>query len=109
MKTRQFTHRILVAAIAALFLMTSPIAAQNVSPAELQFREALHKQQVEGDLNGAIKLYQNIVALKTTDRAVKAKALLQLAAAYDTLGKQSENLYQQIVREFADQPAATQA
>ena len=60
--------------------MTSPVAAQNVSQAELQFREALHKQQVEGDLNGAVKLYQSTVAAKATDRAVKAKALLQLAA-----------------------------
>jgi WD40 repeat protein len=106
---RQLTLRILMALMATLLLMTSSIAAQNVSPAELQFREALHKQQVEGDLNGAIKLYQNIIDLKTTDRVVKAKALLQLATVYETLGKESQNLYEQIARDFSDQPAAVLA
>ena len=36
---------------------------------------------------------------------MKAKALLQLAIAYDTIGKQSLSLYEQIVRDFKDQPA----
>ena len=39
----------LVTIMAASLLMVSYAAAQNVSPSELQFREALHKQQVEGD------------------------------------------------------------
>jgi tetratricopeptide (TPR) repeat protein len=53
-------------------------AAQKISEAELQLRAASHKQSVEGDLAGAIKLYESIVSSKTADRAVKAKALLQL-------------------------------
>src|SRR5262249_4080244 len=102
-------ERFTIGAIAVLLLMTSLVAAQSVSQGELQFREALHKQQVEGDLNGAINLYQAIVSSKTADKVVRAKALLQLAMAYDTLGRQSESLYQQIVRDFPDQPAAVQA
>jgi hypothetical protein len=106
MNSRKLVQRILIAAI----LMPAGLAtAQSVSPAELQFREALHKQQVEGDLTNAIRIYQDIVASKTADRGVKAKALLQLAACYEKLGRQSENVYQQIVRDFADQPAANQA
>src|SRR4051794_22584180 len=107
MKT-QFTQRFLTIVIAAMLLTTSYSVAQKVSDAELRYRDALHKQQVEGDLNGAIKLYQSIIASKT-DRATKAKALLQLAGCYDTLGQKSESLYQQIVHDFADQPAAKQA
>jgi Tol biopolymer transport system component len=99
----------LVAIMAVGLLMAAYAAAQNVSQAELQFREALHKQQVEGDLTNAIKIYQDIVASKAADRGVKAKALLQLAACYEKLGRQSETVYQQILRDFADQPAATQA
>jgi Tol biopolymer transport system component len=101
---KQFT-----AAIATVLLLVSYSAAQNVSPSELQFREALHKQQVEGDLTNAIKIYQNIIASKTADRSVKAKALLQLAACYEKLGQKSEAVYQQIVRDYSDQPAAPQA
>jgi Tol biopolymer transport system component len=109
---RRQTERILMTVVTVLLLMTSSIAAQNnVSEAELQFREALHKQQVEGDLNGAVKMYQSLIAAKTTDRVVKAKALLQLAIAYQALGRQSEALsfYEQIVRNFGDQPAVTKA
>ena len=112
MKTHQLTRRFLITAgfiAGAILTMVSYSTAQKVSESELQFREALHKQQVGGDLPAAIKLYQNIAASKTADRAVKARALLQLAACYEKLGQQSERVYEQIVRDFADQPAASQA
>ena len=112
MKIHQLTRRFLITAgfiAGAILTMVSYSTAQKVSESELQFREALHKQQVKGDLPAAVKLYQNIAASKTADRAVKARALLQLAECYETLGQQSEKVYQQIVRDFADQPAASQA
>lgn len=110
MKARKLTQTFLIAAaISAILVMTSHFAAQNVSESELRYREALRKQQVDGDLPVAIKLYQGIVGSKTADRTVKAKALLQLAVCYETLGKESQTVYQQIVRDFADQPAAAQA
>ena len=46
----------LFAAIGVTLLTGSFTSAQKVSESELQFREALHKQQVESDFNGAIKL-----------------------------------------------------
>jgi Tol biopolymer transport system component len=112
MKTHQLIRRFLITAgfiAGAILTMISYSTAQKVSESELQFREAVHKQQVRGDLPAAIKLYQNIAASKTADRAVKARALLQLAECYEKLGQQSERVYEQIVRDFADQPAATQA
>jgi Tol biopolymer transport system component len=111
MKIEHITKRFVAAIVGifALLMMVSLSTAQNVSESELQFREAQHKQTVEGDLSNAIKIYQNIVSSKTADRAVKAKALLQLAACYEKLGQKSETTYQQIVRDFSDQPAATQA
>src|SRR4029450_6606334 len=104
MNTRKLAQRFCIAAIAAMLTVVSPAMAQKVSESELLYREALHKQQVEGDLASAIKLYQNLASSKTADRAVKAKALLQLAACYEALGRQAESVYQQIVRDFADQP-----
>src|SRR5262245_39729727 len=110
MKPRQFTRTFLIAgAISAVFVMTPQFAAQNVSESELRYREAVRKQIVDGDIQAAIKLYQYIVASKTADRAVKAKALMQLAACYETVGKESQTVYQQIARDFPDQPAAAQA
>jgi Tol biopolymer transport system component len=104
----QLTQRIRIGAIAALFLMTSHITAQNLRQDEYQYSEALHKQTV-GDLDGAIQLYREIIGANTTGRAVKANALLQLAIAYDKIGQQSEAVYQEIVNKFSDQPAAIKA
>ena len=110
MKRRQFTRNFLIAAaISAIFVMTSQFTAQTVSESELRYREALRKQQVDGDLPAAIKLYKEIAASKTANKATKANALLQLAACYEKLGQESQAVYLQIVRDFSDQPAAMQA
>src|SRR5262245_49660108 len=106
MKSR-FTPGFLPTILAAV-AMVVPALAQKVSDADLLMREALHKQQVEGDLNGAIKIYQQIVTARPT-RAVAAKALWEMAGCYEKLGRQSQTVYEQIVREYADQPAAAQA
>ncbi len=90
-------------------MMVSSLAAQNVSPADLLLQEARHKQQVEGDLDGAIKLYKQIVNTKTGGRAVVANALLGLADCYEKQGKLSEGVYRQIVQNYGDQAAAAEA
>jgi hypothetical protein len=46
----------LFAAIGVTLVTGSFTSTQKVSESELQFGEVLHQQQVEGDLNGAIKL-----------------------------------------------------
>jgi dipeptidyl aminopeptidase/acylaminoacyl peptidase len=109
MQTNRRGLRLLIVTIVVILVGTSMVVGQTVSASELQLREAQHKQQVEGDLPAAIKLYQEIVASKTADRVVKAKALLQLAQCYEKQGRQAESVYQQLVRDFADQPAANQA
>ena len=109
MTTSHLTPRILVAVILAAISIGVPVTAQRVSESELLLREALHKQQVQGDLPGAIKIYQQIVSTRNGDRSVTARALLELAGCYEKLGQQAEAVYQRIVRDFADQPVATQA
>jgi Tol biopolymer transport system component len=84
-------------------------AAQRTVDPETRFRDALHKQQVEGDLNGAIEIYREIAASGAASRPLKARALLQLATSLETLGQQAEAVYQRILKEFDDQPAASQA
>jgi Tol biopolymer transport system component len=67
------------------------------------------KEQVDGDIKTAIAAYQKIAADKSAPREVRAKALLHLAGCYEKQGQQAQGVYRQIVRDFADQPAATQA
>jgi Tol biopolymer transport system component len=84
-----------------------PLYAQT-SPA-VALAAATTKEQVDGDLKTAIAEYQKIAADKSAPRDIRAKALLHLAGCYEKLGQQAQSVYQQIVRDFADQPAATQA
>jgi hypothetical protein len=84
-----------------------PLHAQT-SPA-VALEAATTKEQVDGDLKTAIADYQKIAADKSAPRDVRAKALLHLAGCYEKLGQQAQSVYQQIVRDFADQPAAAQA
>jgi hypothetical protein len=109
MTTSRSTPRILAAVLLAALTVTAPLVAQRVAESELLLREAIHKQQVEGDLPAAIKLYQQIVSARGANRSVTARALLELAGCYEKLGQQSATVYQQIVRDFGDQPAAVQA
>jgi dipeptidyl aminopeptidase/acylaminoacyl peptidase len=84
-----------------------PLHAQTRPAVELE--AAMTKEQVDGDLKTAIAAYQKIAADKSAPRDVRAKALLHLAGCYEKLGQQAQSVYQQIVRDFADQPAAVQA
>src|SRR5688572_3315082 len=107
---RKRTQWLLTTAVAVLLVTTTCfMAAQRATDPETRFRDALHKQQVEGDLNGAIEIYREIAASGTASRALKARALLQLATSLETLGQQAEAVYQRILKEFEDQPAASQA
>ena len=54
-------------------------------------------------------IYQKIAADTSAPRDVRAKALLRLAGCDEKLGKQAKQVYEQIVHDYADQPAAAQA
>jgi len=109
MTTSQGIRRLLVLVLLAAITAIVPLMAQNVGDGELLLREALHKQQVEGDLPGAIKIYQQIASAPNRNRPIVARALLEMAGCYEKLGRQAESVYQQIVRDYGDQPAAAQA
>jgi hypothetical protein len=85
------------------------LQAQRGADPETRFRDAVQKQQAQGDLNGAIQIYQEIAASPNASRALKARALLQLATSMETQGQQAETVYERIVKEFPDQPEASNA
>jgi len=97
---------VVLAALLSEFAVV-PLHAQTRPAVELE--AAMTKEQVDGDLKAAIAAYQKIAVDKSAPRDVRAKALLHLAGCYEKLGQQAQSVYQQIVRDFADQPAAVQA
>ena len=81
------------------------LLAQAPRSVEVELKAAQHKEEVEGDLQGAITLYRAVVdRAGRTDRGVAATALLRMADVYRKLGDtQARAAYERVTREFADQ------
>jgi Tol biopolymer transport system component len=94
---------ILILAAAAVFLH----GAESLD-AELQ--RIAQKALVSGDYNAAIKAYKSVVSRAKSNRKVAARALLGMAEAYQKIGdSQARKIYEQVLREYADQKEETAA
>lgn len=92
-------------------VMTCLAGGLQAQDAARLLRTAMNTETIDGDLAGAIKQYQAIVAkYAQTDRAVAAEALLRMADAYQKLGDtQARAVYERIVRDYADQKESVAA
>ena len=69
------------------------------------FQQALVKERAEGKLEEAIQIYQRIVQEYASNRALAAKALVQMGQCYEKLGKtEARKAYERVVRDYSDQP-----
>jgi Tol biopolymer transport system component len=99
--------RILSLCCAATVLWCAELSAQQSAADALQ--SALYKQQVEGDLEGAISLYAMIAVDHAGDRAIAARALLQMGLAYETFGsEEAVAAYRDLLARYPDQTSATE-
>lgn len=90
-----------------LVLVALPLFADR---AHDLFQQALVAERSTGDLQKAIELYRRVVAEAKSDRDLAVRALLQMGAAYEKLGKtEARKAYEQIVTDFGDQAAAVAA
>jgi Tol biopolymer transport system component len=94
----------------ATLLLGTLLALPAVTPAqvkaEVALRAAMETETVKGDLKSAIEQYKKIA--QGGDRALAAKALVRMAECYQKLGdaQAHQKIYQQLVREYADQKEA---
>lgn len=84
---------------------TSMAQSRSPSPA-IVLQSGMEKEDVDGDLKGAMAVYQRIAGDSAAPRDVRAKALLRLAGCDEKLGEQAKRVYEQILRDYSDQPAA---
>src|SRR5215471_8725258 len=86
-------------------LTVGMILGQSSRQAEVQFKAAQHKEDVEGDYKGAISEYKRIASGK--DPVLAAKATLRIADIYR---KQSDAqaiiLYKEILQRFPEEKEA---
>jgi len=84
-------------------------ARQTDDPGVL-LRAAIEKEEVDGDLQGAIDLYKQIIAKYGDNRAIAAKAQLRIGMCYEKLGlKEAQKAYQNVIDKYPDQTEAVKA
>src|SRR5215471_6690262 len=110
MKSSSISQRFIWILLALVFgaLLTGSLApGQKNDQADVMFQAAFHKQLVDGDLEGAIQQYKSILARYGSDRAVAAKAWVEMGQCYEKLGKEeARKAYEHVVRDYADQTEA---
>ena len=98
MKSRIF---IFVFLALALVILSSAYIQQS---AEQLYQSGLYKEEVEGELEGAIAIYERILKDFSGNRATAAKALYHIGMCYEKLGKQgAQKAYQRLIDEYPGQ------
>jgi len=93
----------LTTVILVLALGFAATAATQQTADEL-YQAALYQEEVQGDLQNAITIYQRILSEHASNRAVAAKAQLHVGICYETLGLQeARQAYQRVVANYGDQ------
>ena len=95
-----------ILSVALAILLTAPsVGLAQQSPEEL-LQSGLYKEEVEGDLEAAIRIYAKIVADYADRRLLAANALVRMGHSYEKLGRaEAEEAYRRVLREYADQQA----
>jgi tetratricopeptide (TPR) repeat protein len=83
-------------------------AAQSNREAEALLQSAVNKEIIDGDVNGAIKLYQEITAKFSSNNRVAATALVRLGQLYEKTGNSeaAQAVYKRVLSDYKDQSAA---
>ncbi len=72
--------------------------------AEELFPKAIQLEEVKGELEKAIEVYQIIITQFSTNRPIASKAQLHIGLCYEKLGNaEARKAYERVVHEFGDQ------
>lgn len=98
MKSRIF---IFVFLAFALVILSSAYIQKS---AEQLYQSGLYKEEVEGELEKAIAIYERILKDFSGNKATAAKALYHIGMCYEKLGKQeAQKAYQRLIDEYPGQ------
>ncbi|MDP3643744.1 MAG: tetratricopeptide repeat protein [Bacteroidota bacterium] len=98
MKSRHF---IVVVLVFTIIGVSSGYAQQT---AEQLYQSGLYKEEIKGELDAAIKIYETIINQHPDDRQVAAKTLYHLGLVNEKMGKQKANEYfTRLVNTYPDQ------
>lgn len=102
MKIKLITTISLIAVLGVLLSIVG--SARQADDPGVLLRAAIEKEEVEGDLQGAIDLYKEIIVKYGGNRAIAAKAQLRIGMCCEKLGlSEAQNAYQKVVENYPDQ------
>lgn len=73
--------------ILVTFLVSGLVTSTYSQDSKQLFQKGLMKENGEGDLHAAIKIYEEVVADENAENSVKAKAQLHIGLCFEKLGK----------------------
>jgi len=96
------SHHFIVVVLVFTFIGVSSGYAQQT--AEQLYQSGLYKEEINGELDASIKIYETIINQYPENRSVAAKALLHFGICKERLGmKEAQTAYERVVRDYADQ------
>ena len=96
------SHHLIAVILVFMFIGVSFGNAQQT--AEQLYQSALYKEEIEGELDAAIKIYETIIKQYPENRPVSAKSLLHSGICKERLGmKEAQKAYESVVRDYTDQ------
>jgi Tol biopolymer transport system component len=94
---------VLLVGLTLAAISSKPAVAQE-REAEVALQQAMHVEQVEGDLERAISLYKELVESFPTARDVAAQAQLHIGLCYEKLGlTEAREAYRSVIDGFPEQ------
>jgi Tol biopolymer transport system component len=89
---------------AALIVAAAFVAAGTIQQsAEQLYQSGLYKEDVEGKLEEAIAVYQEIIKKYSGEREIAAKAQLHIGLCYEKLGlTEAEKAFQKVISDFPE-------
>ncbi len=105
---KKSTEKILMIIFLGIWISTGGFSQITEDPG-VMLRSAIQKEEVEGDLQGAIDIYKKIVSKFSANKAIAAKAQLRIGLCYQKLGKknlkQAQDAFQKVIENYPAQSA----
>jgi len=96
-------EKVLLIVFLGVCLSIVGISQKTEDPGVL-LRSAIEKEEVDGDLQGAIGIYREIVEKFSGNKALAAKALYHIGLCYEKLGRtEAQKAYQRLIEEYPGQ------
>ena len=98
------SHQFIVIVIVFVFAFVLVLDSYSQQTAEQLYQSALYKEEIEGEMDAAIKIYETVIKQYPENRSVAAKTQLHIGLCYEKLGlKEAQKAYQKVIETYPEQ------